>query len=80
MEHESESYTKYNWCARYSQERIGTRTGRLGNKGMNGDHLNYSNTEIDQNTKKCPEGLRRLDVTQTPVKNHQLTLVRRTLK
>ena len=31
-------------------------------------------------TEKSPGDLRRLDVTQTPVKNHQLTLMWKTLK
>ena len=39
-----------------------------------GDHPNYSIVEIDQNTKKSAEDLTRL-VTQTPLENHQLTLV-----
>ena len=39
-----------------------------------GDHPNYSIFEIDQNTKKNPEDLSRLAVTQTPVENHQPTL------
>ena len=47
----------------------------LGNNGMGGDCLKYSIIEIDQNTEKCPGGLRRLAVTQTPVKVHQLTLM-----
>ena len=33
-----------------------------------------------QNTEKSPGDLRRLAVTQTPVKNHQLTLIWKTLK
>ena len=33
-----------------------------------------------RNTKKSPGDLRRLAVTQAPVENHQLTLVRKTLK
>ena len=37
-------------------------------------------TKIGQNTKKMPGDLRRLAVTQTPVKNHQLMLVWKTLK
>ena len=40
-----------------------------------GDHPNYSIVEIGQNTKKSPGNLGRLAVTQTPVENHQLTLV-----
>ena len=44
------------------------------------DHLNYSIVENGQNTEKSPGDLRRLAVTQTPVKNHQLTLIWKTLK
>ena len=54
--------------------------GGYGNKRMSGDHSNYSIVEIGQNTKKSPEDSRRLAVTQTPVENHQLTLVWKTLK
>ena len=42
---------------------------------MSGDHPNNSNIENGQNTEKCPGDLRRLAVTQTPVKNHRLTLM-----
>ena len=38
----------------------------------NGDYLNYRVVKIGQNTKKSPRDLRRLAVTQTPVKDHQL--------
>ena len=40
-----------------------------------GDHPNYSIIENTQNTEKSPRDTRRLAVTQTPVKNHQLTLM-----
>ena len=53
---------------------FGIRNGRLGNESMSGDHPNYSIVEISKNTEKRPEDLRRLAVTQTPVKSHQLTL------
>ena len=59
---------------RYSHRSIGTRTRILGNKRTNGYHLNYSTVMIKQSTEKSPGDLRRL-VTQTPVRNHQLTLV-----
>ena len=36
------------------------------------DHPNYSIVEVGQKTEKSPGDLRRLVVTQTPVKNHQL--------
>ena len=37
---------------------------------MSGDHPNGSIIEIGQNTEKSPGDVRRLDVTQTPGKNH----------
>ena len=76
MEPESDDYTNCNWYSGYSHERIVTRTG---NNGMGGDHPNYSIVEIGQNTEKSPGDLRRLAVTQTPVENHQLTLMGETL-
>ena len=42
---------------------------------MRGDHPNYYIIKNDQNTEKSHGDLRRLAVTQTPVKNHQLTLM-----
>ena len=57
-----------------SHLRVSTRTEGLGNNVTSGDHLNYCITEISQNT-KSPGDLRKLVVTQTPVRNHQLTLV-----
>ena len=40
-----------------------------------GDHPNESIMEDGQNTEKSPGDLRRLAITQTPVKDHQLTLM-----
>ena len=48
------------------------RTGR--------DYPNDSIAENGQNTEKSPGDLRRLTVTQTPVRNHQLKLMWKTLK
>ena len=64
-----------NWCSRYGHQRIGKGTGGLGNKRTSGDHPNYSFIKISQNTEKSPGDLRRLVVTQAPVKNHQLMLL-----
>ena len=50
------------------------------NLGQSGDHPNDSIIESDQNTEKSPEDMRRLAVTQTPVKDHQQTLMWKTLK
>ena len=45
-----------------------------------GDHSNYYITENGQNTEKSLGDLRRLVITQTPVKDHQLKLMWKTLK
>ena len=37
---------------------------------MSGDHSNFRMLKIGQNTKKSPRDVRRLAVTQTPVRNH----------
>ena len=42
---------------------------------MSGDHPNNSIVENGQNTEKSPGDLRRLAVTQTSVRDHQLTLI-----
>ena len=47
--------------------------------GMSGDHPNNSIIENGQNTEKSPGDLRRLAVTQSPVKDDQLTLMWKTL-
>ena len=46
-------------------------TGRLGIWRKIGDDLNDSIIENGQNTEKIPGDLRRLAVTQNPVKDHQ---------
>ena len=47
---------------------------------MNRDHPDYSIVEIGLDTEKSPRGLKRLAVTQTLVKDHQLTLVGKNLE
>ena len=44
------------------------------------DYPNYSIVEISQNIEKSVRDLRRFDVTQTPVKDYQLTQERKTHK
>ena len=61
-------------------EKDGTETGELGNKRTSKEHPNYSIVEIDSNTEKSPGNLKRLAITQTPSKNHLLTLMLKTLK
>ena len=54
-------------------------TGRLRNKRTREDP-NYSIIKIGYNTEKSSGDLKRLAVTQTPVEDHLLTLVWKTLK
>ena len=58
---------------------INTRTGGLRNKKTSGDYPNYSIIEIGLNTEKSPGDLRRHNITQTPVKDYQLTPIGKTL-
>ena len=51
------------------------RPGGLESWWTSGDHPNDSIIQDGQNIDKNPGDLRRLAVTQTPVKNHQLTLM-----
>ena len=46
---------------------------------MNGDHPNYYIIEIGQNTEKSPGDLRKIAITQISEKDHQLTLMGKTL-
>ena len=80
VEHESDDNTNCNWSSLYSHQRIGTRAGGLTNNGTGGDCSNYSIIEIGHNTEKSSGDLCRLAFTQTPVENHQLTLMWKTLK
>ena len=49
--------------------------GVLGSWRTSGDHPNNSIIDNGQNTEKSPGDLRRLAVTQTPVKDHQHKLM-----
>ena len=51
------------------------RPGGLGNWRTGRDYTNDSISENGQNPETSPGDLRRHAVTQTPVKNHQLTLM-----
>ena len=82
MEYEYDGDTKGGWCTLDNPKRIGKGIRRLGNKrtSRSRDYLEYTIIKIIQNTEKSPGDLRRLAVTQTPVRNHQLILVWKTLK
>ena len=68
MEHEGDDYTNRDWCIRYSNYRTIKRTGGLGGWRTVGDHPDYSIVENGQITETSPGNLRRLAVTETPVK------------
>ena len=75
MENEGDSYTNRNWCTGNDNQRLGEGDGRLENRRMSRDNPNSSIGEIDQTTEKSPVDLRRLALTKSKVKDHQLTLV-----
>ena len=72
MKHESDGDTKGNRCAWCSNQKIGKGIGGLENKSTSRDRPNDSIIKIGQNTEKSPGDLKRLSITQTLVKNHQL--------
>ena len=76
MEYDTDGYSNCYWCAWYCHQKIDKGTEGHGNKRTRGDSV----IKIGQNTEKSPGDLRRLAVTQTPVEDHQLTLVWKTLK
>ena len=78
MEYESNGDINCNWGAYY--QRFVRGTGGPGNKRTSGDHPNYNIIKMDQNTEKSPGDLGRLAVTQTPGKDHQLSLMWKTSK
>ena len=80
MEHERDGDTNCKGFNLYCHQRIDTEPGEVGKKTTSGDNPNYGIITIGQNTERNPGDLRRLAVTQTPVRNHQQMPVRKTLK
>ena len=72
--HEGDSDINCNSCARYSHQKIDKRSEGLVNNKTSRDHPKYCIIKISQNTVESPRNLRRLAVSQTPVRNHHLTL------
>ena len=75
MEHESNDCANCDWCVRHNNLKIIKRPGGLGSWRTGRDYPNDSTAENGQNPETSPGDLRRLAVTQTPVKNHQLALM-----
>ena len=72
---DNDNYTTRDWYFCYSHQRIIKETGGLGSSRASEDHPNFNIIEIGQNTKRSPGDLKRLAVTQTPVKDHLLKLM-----
>ena len=64
------------YCMWY--KRLERKTGGIGNYRKNRNHTDYSISEIVHNTEKSPGDLRRLAVTQTPMKDQPQTLMWKT--
>ena len=77
VEYEGDNYTNSDWCFWHGNKRIIKGPGIFGSWRPSGDHPNNSIIENGQNTGKSPGDLRRLAVTQTPVNDHQLKLLRK---
>ena len=73
MEHEGDNYTNCDWCFWHCTKMIIKGTGGVVSWGTSGDHPNNSIIENGQNTEKSHGDLRRHDVTEIPVKDHQLS-------
>ena len=63
------------WCFWYRHQKINKRTGGFGGWRTSGDYANDNIIQNGQNIEKKPEDLRKLAVTQTTVKYHQLKLI-----
>ena len=72
METEVENFTNREWWFQYSNKKI---IKGFGGWRRSGDHPNYIIIDNSQITEKSPGDLRRLAVTKTTVKNHQLKLM-----
>ena len=75
MEHESDGDTNCNWSARCSHQRFRSGTRGLGNTRKSGKHPNHDTIENGQNSEKISRDLKRLAVTQSPVKDHLLKVM-----
>ena len=80
MPNEGDGAISYNWSTWDDPQGLWKETGIVKNQSTNRDNPSYSTIMIGQNTEKCLGDLRKLAVTQTPVKDHQLTLMWKTCK
>ena len=59
-------------------QKLGRKTGGILNQMKNQDHTDYRMVNIGQYTEESPRYLKKLAIIQTPVNNHQLTLMGKT--
>ena len=69
MEYKGDDDTNCNRCTWNNFRRIRKGTGKLRNQRTSGNYADYSIIKIGQNTGKSPGDLKRLAITQNPVKN-----------
>ena len=65
------------WCVLNYPQMINKRSRGLRKKRTSKYHPDYCINKIGQNTEKSPGHLRRISVIQTPLRNHQLTLMQK---
>ena len=80
VDNETDHDTNYNGYSCYSYQSIDKATRIRGKKKLSGANPNYSIIKNGQNTEGRSGDLRRFAVTETPVRNHQSTLVWKTRK
>ena len=74
MEHESNGDTNCNWCTLNNHQKFRRKARGVGNWRTSLDYTDCNIVEVGQNTEKSSGDLRKLAVTKTPVKDHQLIL------
>ena len=80
MKHERDGDTNCSECTWNDPKTIDKGNRRLKYQRISGDCLDYSIIKIGQNTEESPGDSRRFSVIQTPMRNHQVMLVWKTLK
>ena len=80
MEHEDDGATNCSWCAWNDPQILGKGAERFRNRRTSYDHQNCDIVGVGSNTEKIPGDLRRITITQTPVKYNQPALALKTRK
>ena len=78
VEHESDGDTSCHWCSQNGSQSLGKRLVVLETGGR--DEISQGTAKVGQNTEMSPGDLGWLTVAQTPVNDHQRTLMWKALK